>query len=668
MNKNGIFVQTALRCFIVAVCSELLFRLFSFATVFDMGLIRITLFSAAYALIAACICSILPLKAAKVLSFILNWFLPVYAVFQLGYNGLMGHYISLKSAGQGTKVGDYIEPFMNCLRPEWLLLFVSPLLTGLFTLKTKAEREGQRFGLAMFLVMALLVNSIGVYTVHAAQLDSLYNDPAYIAKGFQEFGLGRYLIRDMTSGFRNTQEVAIDENTEEAEPSEDPQIRKIDDTAWIAARDAEQDETIKTIDSYLMNRPSTNFNEMTGVFEGKNFVYLLVESLDYMAFDEQLTPTLCKLMNEGWNFSNHYTPRYTCTTGDTGFITEVDLIPDITICTENDFKDNAWPNGIFQQFANAGYSTSAFHNWWDEYYERRTYYANEGCQVYKNYDDLPIETLTGWQSDLELMELSVPEFINQDKFMTAIITSAMHYPYEKYSVLGTRYLDEINEVHPEYPDAVKSYLSKCMDFDAAMKYLLDELEAAGKLEDTVIMFFNDHHPFELDEQTIADYSFTDFDRMEDLNIDRGQFIIYNAGQPAQEFTGVNSTFDILPTMLNLFNISYDPRLYMGADYFSSKEKVVYMPEGDWITDMGIYFMGSGEFKGREPEQGYKEAISKEIQNMLNISKMIFKSDYFRNRQFITTPKYENTAPAIEARRQAQAAAEERIEEITEGTE
>ena len=668
MNRNGIFVQTALRCFIVAVCSELLFRLFSFATVFDMGLIRITLFSAAYALIAACICSVLPLKAAKVLSFILNWFLPVYAVFQLGYNGLMGHYISLKSAGQGTKVGDYIEPFMNCLRPEWLLLFVSPLLTGLFTLKTKAEREGQRFGLAMFLVMALLVNSIGVYTVHAAQLDSLYNDPAYIAKGFQEFGLGRYLIRDMTSGFRNTQEVAIDENTEEAEPSEDPQIRKIDDTAWIAARDAEQDETIKTIDSYLMNRPSTNFNEMTGVFEGKNFVYLLVESLDYMAFDEQLTPTLCKLMNEGWNFSNHYTPRYTCTTGDTGFITEVDLIPDITICTENDFKDNAWPNGIFQQFANAGYSTSAFHNWWDEYYERRTYYANEGCQVYKNYDDLPIQTLTGWQSDLELMELSVPEFINQDKFMTAIITSAMHYPYEKYSVLGTRYLDEINEVHPDYPDAVKSYLSKCMDFDAAMKYLLDELEAAGKLEDTVIMFFNDHHPFELDEQTIADYSFTDFDRMEDLNIDRGQFIIYNAGQPAQEFTGVNSTFDILPTMLNLFNISYDPRLYMGADYFSSKEKVVYMPEGDWITDMGIYFMGSGEFKGREPEQGYKEAISKEIQNMLNISKMIFKSDYFKNRQFITTPKYENTAPAIEARRQAQAAAEERIEEITEGTE
>lgn len=665
MNKNGIFVQTALRCFIVAVCTELLFRLFSFSTVFDMGLIRITIFSAAYALFAACVCSLLPLQAGKILSFLLNWFLPVYAVFQLGYNGLMGHYISLKSAEQGTKVSEYVEPFLNCLKPEYFLLFAAPLMTGFLTLKAKAEKEGQRLGVAAFLVFALLVNTVGVVTVHAAALDSLYNDPTYIAKGFQEFGLGRYLLRDMTSGLRSGREIRIEESSEPSLPEEDPQIRKIDDTKWLAARDSEEDETIRTIDSYLLNRPSTNYNEMTGIFEGKNFIYLLVESLDYMAFDEELTPTLCKLMNEGWNFSNHYTPRYTCTTGDTGFITEVSLIPDITICTENDFMDNAWPSGIFQQFVNSGYTTSAFHNWWDQYYERRTYYANEGCQVYQNYDDLPMHTLTGWQSDLELMELAVPQFINQDKFMSAIITSAMHYPYEKYSDLGTRYLSEINEVHPDYPDGVKSYLSKCMDFDAAMEYLLDELEKAGKLEDTVIMFFNDHHPFELDEQTIADYSFTEFDRMENLNIDRGQFIVYNAGQSPKKLTGVSSSFDILPTMLNLFNIQYDPRLYMGSDYFSRKEKVVYMPEGDWITNQGIYFMETGEFKGREPEQGYVEAITRENQNMLNISKMIYRSDYFKNRQFVTTPVYQNVAPSVLQKQQAETSEEETSEEFNE---
>lgn len=666
MEKNGFFVQTALKCFIVAVCSELLFRAFSFSTVFDLGMIRITLFSAAYALCVAGFCSLLPLPAGKFVSTLLNWFLPVYAVFQLGYNGLLGHYISLKSAGQGTKVSEYVEPFLNCLKPHFFLLFVSPLLVTLWSLKVKAVKEKARIGVAFFLAFALLVNLIGVITVRAADLSDLYNDPAFISKGIQEFGLTRFLIRDLTSGLRGGSGITVEEEETEEE-TEDPSIRKIDDTAWIAARESEEDEVIQTIDSYLMSRQSTGFNEMTGIFEGKNFIYILVESLDYMAFDEELTPTLCKMMKEGWNFSNHYTPRYNCTTGDTGFITEVSLIPDNAVCTENDFKDNAWPNGIFQQFVNAGYTTSAFHNWWDQYYERRTYYANEGCQVYKNYDDMPIHTLTGWQSDLELMQLSIPQFIEQEKFMTAIITSAMHYPYLKYSDLGTRYLSQINKVHPDYPDAVKSYLSKTMDFDAAMEYLLKELEKAGKLEDTVIMFFNDHHPFEMDEQMIADYSHTDFDRMEDLNIDRGQFIIYNASQEAKEFTGVNSTFDILPTMLNLFNIAYDPRLYMGTDYFSEKEKVVYMPEGDWITDYGIYFMESGEFKGQKADERYIESMNRDIQNKLNISKMIYRSDYFKTREFITRPVYENTAPAVLQRQLSQQAVSEIPEEIDGGS-
>ncbi|MBQ7992294.1 MAG: sulfatase-like hydrolase/transferase [Solobacterium sp.] len=663
MEKNGFFVQSALKCFIVAMVSEMLFRLFSFPVMFDLSLIRITLFSIAYALGLAGVCSLLPLKLGTAVVTICNWFLPVYAVFQLGYNGLLGHYISLKSAGQGTKVSEFVEPFLNCLKPEYILLFLAPLAITVWSFMIRTKRETRRFGVAFFLVLGLLVNMIGVITVHGAALDDLYNDPAYISKGFMEFGLNRFLIRDMTTVFRNTGGISVDENTEEEE-TEDPSIRKIDDSEWIETRDAEEDEVMSTIDTYLMGRPSTEFNDMTGIFEGKNYIYILVEALDYMAFDEELTPTLCRLMKEGWDFTNHYTPRYNCTTGDTGFITETSLIPDNAVCTENEYKDNAFPNGMFQQFVNAGYTTSAYHNWWDQYYERRTYYANEGCQVYLNYDDLPIKTLTGWQSDLELMKLAVPEFIHQDKFMAAIITSAMHYPYQKYSDLGTRYLSEINRVHPDYPDAVKSYLSKSMDFDASLEYLIDALDEEGKLEDTVIMFFNDHHPFEMDEEMIAEYSNTPFDRLEALNIDRGQWVIYNAGTPARKFDGVNSTFDILPTMFNLFNIEYDPRLYMGTDYFSEKEKVVFMPEGDWITDKGIYYMESGEFDGNADEE-YINAVTRENQNMLNISKMIYRSDYFAAREFITKPVYENTAPSVLARRLAEQDALDVPDEINE---
>ncbi len=651
MDRKGFFIQSALKCFIVAVCTEMLFRIFSYPVLFDLSFIRITLFAYAYALIVSAVCSLLPLRVGKTVVSVLNWFLPVYAVFQLGYNGLLGHYISLKSAGQGTKVSEFVVPFLNCIQPQWLLIFLAPLAVTFWSFKIKAVKETNRFGIAVLLVLGLLVNTAGVATVYAADLSSLYNDPSFISKGIMEFGLARFLLRDMTTGLRNTDNIVIDD-TQTEEETEDPMVRKIDDSKWIETMEAEEDEVMSTIDTYLMNRPLAKFNEKTGYFEGKNFVYILVESLDYMAFDEELTPTLCRMMKEGWNFSNHYTPRYNCTTGDTGFITEVSLIPDNSICTENEYKDNAFPNGVFQQFANAGYTTSAYHNWWDQYYERRTYYANEGCQVYKNYDDLDIKTLTGWQSDLELMELAVDEFIDQEKFMTTIVTSAMHYPYQKYSDLGVRYLEEINKVHPEYPDDVKSYLSKSMDFDAAMEYLLNALEEKGKLDDTVILFFNDHHPFEMSEETIAEYSHTDYDRLDALNIDRGQWVIYCHGEKPQEFKGVNSTFDILPTVLNLFNLNYDPRIYFGNDYFSEQEKIVYMPEGDWISDHGIWYMEDGTFTGRA-EESFVNSIQREIQNMINISKMIYRSDYFAKREFVTDPVYENAAPSKEAEEAAE---------------
>ena len=36
-----------------------------------------------------------------------------------------------------------------------------------------------------------------------------------------------------------------------------------------------------------------------------------------------------------------------------------------------------------------------------------------------------------------------------------------------------------------------------MEFDQAMEYLLEELEKAGKLENTVIVFSGDHYPYGL---------------------------------------------------------------------------------------------------------------------------------------------------------------------------
>ena len=51
-------------------------------------------------------------------------------------------------------------------------------------------------------------------------------------------------------------------------------------------------------------------NEMTGIFEGKNLIYITAESFTDLAIDEKHTPTLYKMSNEGISFTNFYTHLY----------------------------------------------------------------------------------------------------------------------------------------------------------------------------------------------------------------------------------------------------------------------------------------------------------------------------------------------------------------------
>lgn len=60
-------------------------------------------------------------------------------------------------------------------------------------------------------------------------------------------------------------------------------------------------------------------------------------------------------------------------------------------------------------------------------------------------------------------------------------------------------------------------------------------------------------------------------RFEDFNIDRLPFIIYNSEITPTKYSNVASTFDILPTIANLFDLNYDPRYYVGKIIFLKKK-------------------------------------------------------------------------------------------------
>ena len=51
-------------------------------------------------------------------------------------------------------------------------------------------------------------------------------------------------------------------------------------------------------------------NEYTGIFKGKNVIYVMMESVDSWVVDEETMPTLYKLKETGLNFTNRYSPFF----------------------------------------------------------------------------------------------------------------------------------------------------------------------------------------------------------------------------------------------------------------------------------------------------------------------------------------------------------------------
>ena len=51
------------------------------------------------------------------------------------------------------------------------------------------------------------------------------------------------------------------------------------------------------------------------MFEGKNLIFIVAESFSEIAVSEDLTPTLYKLVHEGFDFKNFYTSNNLSTIG-----------------------------------------------------------------------------------------------------------------------------------------------------------------------------------------------------------------------------------------------------------------------------------------------------------------------------------------------------------------
>ena len=203
----------------------------------------------------------------------------------------------------------------------------------------------------------------------------------------------------------------------------------------------------------------------------------------------------------------------------------------------------------------------------------------------------------------------------------------MHFSYEFDDATTRKNWNQVKNLDTDI--TMKRYLAKAIEFDQSLEYLISSLEKDNKLDDTVIVLFGDHHPYNLDFDYLAERS--PIDRYEGLNEDRMPFVIYNNTVDAQVISKTASTFDILPTLANLFDLNYDPRYYIGKDIFSDEETIALFPTGSWVTDKAIYIASKNDYelKDNQVNEDYIKNINKILSNKFTASDNTLKKDYFK---------------------------------------
>jgi lipoteichoic acid synthase len=623
---------------------EILFKLLFFSPFFDWALLRIILFTVSTSLFLGIFVSFFPSKVSKRLTLIIIGFVSLYTLIQMGFKGFMGNFMSLNIAGDGFgRVTKEIPDFIKFLRWEFFLVFI-PFIILIFVFKKHLKepliKSKHYFFFGSLVLLAFLTHYIGLATLKIGFMQNefqtesnleLYKKPLFQELCLKQFGTTRFLSRDITyliTKGDGQSEIEVIENDDDEKETDF--TRKINDDSWLSRIDIETNTRIKALDNYYINQSITPKNEMTGKFEGMNFIYIMVEAFDLIAINEQLTPTLYKMANEGIYFTNHYSPKYSCTTGESEFIGLVSLVPSSDVCTPNQYRNNYYPTAMFSLFNNMGYTSTSYHNYIDKFYDRRTIHKNMGSSAYYNRDNLDIDVLNGWPSDIQLAEEAWPIFSTTEPFFSFIITSSTHFPYDIDSTIVNRHWDDVKDL--PYNIKQKRYLAKAIELDKMVEYLIEQLDAKGILNNTIISMFSDHHPLKMEFKYLDELS--DIDRLEDLNIDRTPWIIYNPRLQATKIETVTSTFDIIPTIANLFDLDYDPRYYFGTDAFGEEERLVIFANGSWITEKGIYNAIRGTFKNTTEEEmtdDYIKEKSSFVKNSFNVSNETYKTNYFKYR-------------------------------------
>ena len=675
--KNFLYLTSSL------FISELILKLIMNIPILDWSLLRIFMGIIIISSIISILLSFTKRKTSNIVIAIILLVLNILYVAQAGFCNYFGTYMSFGSLTQVQAADGFVGDFINSLKISYYfllvpsilfiiyLIFIEPRIDKKYSILdeltldtgkrlTKKERKRRKENIMKYnkvikvsrisLIGTIVLGSI-IYgsTLYLPFMQNklqivankeLFNNPSLPNITVSQFGILGYEVIDIKALIFGSSSAEREFTKQEEEVTD--YSRVIDDTAWISLNEEETDKDYRLLNNYYLSKSITPKNEYTGLLEGKNLIVIMIESGSNVLLNyPEYFPNIAKLYNEGWAWDNAFSPRNTCATGNNEMSTLTSLYSINNSCTANLYRDNTYYNALFNLFNYKGYNTSSYHDYTEYYYYRSIIHPNMGSGRYYNVYDLGIKLGTEnkpWPNDVELIEKAVPYFINEDKFMVWMTTVSSHMSYNISSVTGDLYLDLFKDENWSTP--IKRYMSKLKIVDNAIGELINELSAAGKLDDTVITLFADHYPYAFGADEFQEI--TKYDVSGNGDVDRTPFIIYNPSLTPTKFDEYTSFINILPTLANLFNLDYDPRLYAGHDLFDSDyPNIVIFADGSWRSDIAYYDASTSKLNYLGDETYTDEeiiAINTKVKDDIDMSNLAIKKNYMEYLSTIKAPQ------------------------------
>ena len=553
--------------------------------------------------------------------------------------------------GVATDFADVVVTLV--VRDFWrILVFLLPVIGyALFAAPQETTWKLRWFAL----VAALVAYALGFAVVQgvgtdAARLSSAYNFDSAI----RCFGLNMGMAMDLTSGGSSAEEAQGEfvvmetpapvvetqpepDSTDAAPVTYEPNVMDFD-FAQLAA--TEGNSRIAAIHKYVNTVSPTMQNEYTGMFKGKNLIIVTAEAFSKEVIDPVLTPTLYRLANKGICFTDFYQPMWGGSTSSGEFSVLTGLV---SASGTNSIKEGRQQDlflTIGKQLQKEDYFSAAYHNHLYTFYDRDKTHTYYGYDTFTGlHNGMEEGVMEQWpESDLEMMDYTVPLYIDKQPFSIYYMTVSGHC---RYNYLGNKMSKKNYDVVKDldYSETVKCYLSCQMELEYAMASLVRQLEEAGIADDTLIVLTADHYPYGLENSATwgndKDYiaELYGYDPKNHVERDHNALIMWSGCLEDKNIVIDTPTYslDILPTLSNLFGVDYDSRLLVGRDVFSDAEPIVLWYDYTWKTDKGIYNSETRKFtpaEGVEVDDAYVERIKNIVYNKIYYSREVQNTDYF----------------------------------------